>query len=820
MSRRVHTFLLLLTVIAVVIFSAVGPTIVFADGGTSSGTGANGNDSSECSSTDEAENTKDCSSTDSSTNGNDSSECSSTDEAVNPDNCSSNESENVANASNTGDSENNSNDENESENVANTSNTGDSENNSNAESDLVAESQPAEPVVEETGSSILSDVPENTSVTVLNADGQPEPLATESAANAITTTSDPIWCPQGQPPIPGANGCTASFTSFDALLTFLSGNASYQGAGTIFVQQGAYNGGESSIDFNSYNLGNISNSDLSVQGGWNTTTNIVDPTTTSDFGISILIGSSANPWGGSLTINNIIIRNTSDTGLVVYSQNDINVSNVQVINSANGGGAELNAGGNVTVNNSNFLRNKTTGASIHAGGNVAIANSEFSNPSNAHVQNTGLEVFSPGSVSLFNVLVNENRKAGAYIEAGGKVTIGSSVFSNNMSLNGTFYGYGLQVVTPNAIDLANVTANNNFLWGADLDAGGDVAVTDSIFNNNSTFSNTFIDDTGLLITSGGTVSLNNVQADNNRLIGAVIDAVGDISVNNSTFNNNSGVTTNGNTSTYHGYGLQAVSLGSIFLNNVNASDNTLFGAHLEAGGDVAIANSNFSNQTSGSSTDQTGRGLEVMSGSTVFLTNVVMDNNQLFGGSIQVTGDVSLDTITATNNGGDGVQITANCTDVADGTYSGNGQYGLNLTNPALALSGTPTFANNIAGDIFPANPATCTPSFSPTPPVDNNGGSSSSVNTSSSSINTSNSGANSSNLIQFVSYTITPGGEIATSFSNPSVNSVWFGSSSKTSTIDITSNVFSGKYIFIYSSSDGTSSIAGLQIIAIVPVL
>jgi len=786
MSRKAHTFLLSLTVIVVIIFSAVGPTIVFADGGTSSETGTSGNDSSECSSNDEATNTDNCSSTDSSTSGADSSECSST--------------EGTADTSD-GDGESTKCSSSESETVD--------------ESAPVTESQPAEPVVEEAGSSLLSDVPENTTVTVLDADGQPEPLATESAATAIATTSDPIWCPQGQPPIPGANGCTASFTSFDALLTYLSGNASYQGAGTIYVQQGAYNGGESSIDFNSYNLGNISDSDLSVQGGWNTTTNIVDPATTSDFRIPIFIGTSANPWGGSLTINNIIIRNTPDTGLVVYSQNDINVSNVQVISSTNGGGAELNAGRNVTVNNSKFLRNKTTGASIHAGGNVAIANSEFGNPSNAHVQNTGLEVFSPGSVSLFNVLVNENRKAGAYIDAGGRVTIGSSVFSSNMSLNGgVFYGYGLQVVTPNAIDLANVTANDNFLWGADLDAGGDVAVTDSIFNNNSTFSNVFIDDTGLLITSGGRVSLNNVQANDNRLIGAVIDAVGDISVNNSTFNNNRGVTTSGNTSTYHGYGLQAVSLGSIFLNNVNASDNTLFGAHIEADGDVAIANSNFNNQTSGSSTDQTGKGLEVISGSTVFLTNVVMDNNQLFGGSIQVTGDVSLDTITATNNGGDGVQITANCTSVADGTYSGNGQYGLNLANPALVLSGAPTFANNIAGDIFPANPATCTPSFSPAPPVNNNGGLTSGVNT-------SNADANSSNLIQFVSYTITPDGAITNTFSDLSVNSIWFGPSSKTSTIDVTSNVFSGKYIYIYSSSfDGTSSIAGLQIIAIVPVL
>jgi hypothetical protein len=83
-----------------------------------------------------------------------------------------------------------------------------------------------------------------------------------------------------------------------------------------------------------------------------------------------------------------------------------------------------------------------------------------------------------------------------------------------------------------------VTANNNFLWGADLDAGGDVSIVDSIFNANSTLSPTFIDDTGLLITSGGNVALTNVQANGNRLIGTVIDAVGSVSIESSTFSNN------------------------------------------------------------------------------------------------------------------------------------------------------------------------------------------------------------------------------------------------------------------------------------------
>jgi hypothetical protein len=279
----------------------------------------------------------------------------------------------------------------------------------------------------------LSELPENTSVTVLNAEGEAQPLATQEAADAIAHTTDPIWCPEGQPPVPGANGCTPSFTSFTDLLTFLAGNAGFQGPGTIFVEQGAYGGGESVIDFNAYNLSNISSSTLTVQGGWNPSTGTVDPASTSTFGnvdvagsgVSIIIGSSTNPWGGSLIVNNLQIFAPSGTGLELHSQSDINVSNVVVENSTNGDGAHLNAGGNVTINNSKFLRNQI-GMTINAGGNVAIANSEFSNPVNQRRQTTGLEVTSGGSVSLFNVLAIGNRRRGVDINAGGRVSIGSS----------------------------------------------------------------------------------------------------------------------------------------------------------------------------------------------------------------------------------------------------------------------------------------------------------------------------------------------------------------------------------------------------------
>jgi hypothetical protein len=648
---------------------------------------------------------------------------------------------------------------------------------------------------------VLENLPSNTTVAVLNAHGKAQPLATQESAYAIALTSDPIWCPAGQSPTPGANGCTPTFSSFAALLAELAGNPAYQGAGIIYIQQGAYNGGESIIDFSSFNLSNISNFDLTLQGGWNTITNTVDPASSSNFNVPMIIGSSANPWGGSLSINNINISDTNNTGLTVYAQGDVN------------------------INLSKFERNRDAGAIINAGGNVSIANSSFSNPGTNRLQRTGLDITSGGSVSLFDVLANGNREVGANIVADGRVAINSS-FVGGSSFSGTksttttscpgsnsqFCGFGLWIVTPDAIDLNGVVANDNFLWGAKLDAGLDVNVKDSIFNANSTQVPTFIDDTGIFITSGANVSLNNVQANNNRLYGAQIDAVGDVFINNSTFSNNAGITVANGVSTFYGDGLWVVSGGTIDLNAVTASNNGLSGAHLEAAnGDVIITNSFFNNNTTGSATDLLGKGIVVI-GQNVFIDTVTLDGNQLFGASIQATGDVFLDFVTATNNGTDGVIVDAACTTLNSGAFTGNGQYGLNLVNPALNITVAPTFGGNGAGDIFPASPAAC--------PVLGGGGGGGGGNPGGGNTGNGN-GTNTSNESQnnalSTSSIVLMGKSLgSTAAGTLSLNNLFAGtyqilgvSASPSGSVTRLS-IFTGKYAYVHSSN-------GLQIVSLI---
>ncbi|HSL29834.1 MAG TPA: right-handed parallel beta-helix repeat-containing protein, partial [Anaerolineales bacterium] len=476
--------------------------------------------------------------------------------------------------------------------------------------------------------------------------------------------------------------------------------------------------------------------DLTVTGGWNPGSGTT--TSTSNFNNTrIVIGSSTSPWGGSVSVNNITMTFTQndtppatpENGLTIYSAGNVALSNVEV-SVANSAGAEIEAAGNVTVNNSKFHRNKTAGAIIRAGGNVDVANSEFQNPqvNRQRRQIVGLDVNSGGAVSLFNIMASGNREVGVNIVAGDAVSIDTGVFSGTMEIkdsNGSsvfdgtrdsegreFLGYGLRVETPSRIAVQNITANNNFLWGAFLIGGGDIAVRDSIFNANTTESPGFIDDTGLFVRGGSNVTLTNITANDNRLFGTDIEAAGNVTVADSTFNNNRGVVNTGSGDTFHGHGMRITSLADIFIDATDASGNMLFGGQLNASGQVVISNSTFNNTSTGSAANAVGKGLEIVSGDLADLFQVQVNNSQSDGATIQAGGTINLTEVTASDNGGDGVEAHASCVNVMGGTYSGNAEYGLNLGSSALNLIAPPSFSGNGAGDMFPEDPPTCTFSF------------------------------------------------------------------------------------------------------------
>jgi Right handed beta helix region len=472
---------------------------------------------------------------------------------------------------------------------------------------------PAEPILEQ--------VPENITVTVLNAEGEAQPLASQASADAIATTTDPIWCPATQTtPTPGLNGCTTSFTSFNDLLSFIVLHEvdpafSFQQAGTIYIEQGAYGGTESSIDFNNYAFTQFNTQDLTLQGGWDPADNSVD--STSQFTAPIIIGSSLNPWVGSLTLNDISISDvTGEAGLTLFTQGDLSLSNVEVINSQ--AGAELTAAGNVTVADSNFSDNENAGANIQTTGAVQVTDSSFNRN-----KGYGVQIATSSEVSLVNVTAENNSLFGARIEAG-DAAIDIAFFSSNGSS-------GLDVTSLNDVALFDVTANNNQLFGANIFAGNLVAIAQSNFNDGSGY--------GLSVVATSLIDLDGVNANNNDLYGAYLEGANTV-VSNSFFTANGSL---GVVSEPIGYGLKIVSTGTVNLTNINAADseaNQLFGADITAAKNVNISRAFFSGQQSeifipsDKTTNYYGYGLNVVTPDDIFLNYVVGNYNNLWGASL------------------------------------------------------------------------------------------------------------------------------------------------------------------------------------------
>jgi hypothetical protein len=358
----------------------------------------------------------------------------------------------------------------------------------------------------------------------------------------------------------------------------------------------------------------------------------------------------------------------------------------EVLSRDGGYGLRVVTLGNIAIEDVTANNNYLYGAYIQ-GDDTVVENSSFTaNGSGVITEPTGfgLQVVSTDTVSLTGVDASGNQLFGADIEAAGYVSIVDAFFSGHQTvtftpcLGLTFYGYGLNVFTEGDIYLEFVEANYNNLWGASL-TGDNVDVYDSQFNNNVSDSNIFIDDTGLIIDAAGDVNLYNVEAKENRLIGATITAGGTVWIDQSTFTDNRGYTClydwcPEGSITYYGYGLQVTTPGLILVTDTVASDNNLFGAELN-GGLVTVEDSTFNNNGMGN------------------------------GLTVTATGNVTLTNVTALNNGGNGVEVNGvyceQIVQVNGGTFADNLLYGLSVLNATLNLDGTQTFDNNGSGDFF-----------------------------------------------------------------------------------------------------------------------
>lgn len=355
---------------------------------------------------------------------------------------------------------------------------------------------------------ILEELPKGTEVVVLDENGEVEPLATNAAETALLT-GDPVWCPAIlAAPTPGANGCTTSYTSLQALLTYLDANEQ-AAAGVIWIEatyDSSVNDAVAGFTLNGISFTTMSNYALTIQGGWSGTSGSgsIDHDTPSEFNGDYL---NIVNWNANITLNDILINGVAGTGLRVDTTGNIVVSEVEITNN-NGAGADLdNTSGN---------------------GDVQVRYSSFS-------QNAfdGLTVYSSGAVSLSNIAANGNGTSGffgsgAYIDntfAASDQPVyvgGGNVFNSNLDT-------GLVIYTRGEVNMNNTTASDS-TTGSGVYIDNTFAFLDTPVNlaGENVFSNNSIN--GLEVHSDGTVTIENVIAEGNGNRGIYIDTAGDAAV--------------------------------------------------------------------------------------------------------------------------------------------------------------------------------------------------------------------------------------------------------------------------------------------------
>ena len=422
----------------------------------------------------------------------------------------------------------------------------------------------AEPTVEETPTAtetapvfeLVTDLPQNTDVVILDENGNPLPMASTEAA-AILVEADPIWCPAAQAiPTPGANGCTTNQT-ITTLLTLMQTNAggTFSQDGIIYLERPGGAGfttplilsdGASSLGAS---FTSISSFNMTIQGGWNGN-NPGAITGDTNFGTSglnrgfVQVGSSGNPWTGNVTLRDITVNDNtsaSNPSVAVYTttgsvtMNDVDVDNadnsasVQVVtNSGNVtlGGVDITDGddnhgisvttnsGTVNINNSS-VDNQDNGNAIHVAsnsGNVNLTGVDVDNSGDGNAVNI---TTTNGNIALSDTDVTNQQDGftGNLVSSSGNITVsGGSTFDGDNTGGDTNQGFNATTST-GAITISNTTFNDALGAGAGTNYNGATLSAPIVTLNSVTATNNDLN--GIAISNVNQVTLNNVTAWNN-----------------------------------------------------------------------------------------------------------------------------------------------------------------------------------------------------------------------------------------------------------------------------------------------------------------
>ena len=408
-----------------------------------------------------------------------------------------------------------------------------------------------------------------------------------------------------------------------------------------------------------------------------------------------------------------------------------------------GGGAFIEAQGQVEVDSSTFNENGEGGLSINTPGKIKLKDVRASENGNNGIDMCNFDpdtdrCLGARDVRLKDVTANNNGQSrtdpacvpdaqfcgggGTFIEAQSRVVVDSSTFNGNADA-------GLGINTPDKIKLEHVTASGNGQNGVDIcnfDPNTDSCLGAGAVTISGTFNDNFHN--GLGIASSAGVRLEDVMANNNGQSrsdpdcnpevqfcgggGAFIEAQGQVEVDSSTFNENG-----------EG-GLSINTPGKIKLKDVRASENGNNGIDMcnfdpdthrcLGAGDVTLENVTASNNGQ-SRTDPTcnpdfqfcgGEGAFIEAQGRVVVDSGMFNDNADGGLVIDTPAKITLSEVTASGNGGGGGVVICNFDPDADrclgagavtisGTFSDNFHHGLEIVSTTGVRLEEVTASNN-----------------------------------------------------------------------------------------------------------------------------
>jgi hypothetical protein len=358
---------------------------------------------------------------------------------------------------------------------------------------------------------------------------------------------------------------------------------------------------------------------------------------------------------GTIKLTDVNAHATQEdsSGIVIAHNGTVELTRVNSSNNAYIGARIWNWGtGGIKITNSTFDQNLQN---VYDG--IDYYDDEYDpsgNPTGTTLAKyRGVDLWSPGPISLFGVSVSGNIGDGARISSNGTVTVKDSVFdSNDPDSLIDDWGDGLQF-WGNVGMLENIQANNNDMRGINP-------------NVNSSFTGTHLHTDGngwqgvdvyaclnngttCTITGPGTVTIKNSSSSGNGYEGYMVFAKGVV-----TFTS---VYVGGNE--YDGIYIDntySSSAPAVNLTGLELDNNNNMGAHLVVKGPVTVKDVNIH--------DNTGDGLNIVSTGTgaITLTNTSTTWSEIYynggnGLSIQSKGKVTLTNLDCYHNGLHGAKI-------------------------------------------------------------------------------------------------------------------------------------------------------------------